>query len=872
MRKARKKSMYFFLPYFLRLVCACRCVANETLQSKMFESMKSPNNKGSTTQISNVTRLLLTTALLLPLLAAQAGVVVTGLHSFQGFPIGEQPRGALIQGADGNFYGTASVGGTNAGYGTVFKITPEGMPSTLYSFTGGNDGNRPTGALVLGNDGYFYGTTFSGGASNLGTVFKLSTNGILTSLYSFSGSDGGFPIAGLVLGTDGNFYGTTYDGGTNSVGTVFKISPSGTLTSLYSFTGGNDGTRPEAGLVQANDGNFYGTTSSGGTYTNGGTVFKITANGAFSSIYSFTGGDDGGFLQSGLIQGSDNYLYGSTYGGGTNDAGTIFKMDTSGSLIGLYSFTGGDDGGYPVGDLVQGTDGNFYGTTVAGGTNHDGTVFQISATGDLTSMYSFTNGVDGANPRASLVQASSGIFYGSTVFGGLAQAGVIFEITTNGAFTSLYDFAGAADGASPGAPLVQDSSGNFYGTTVSGGTNGGNGTIFEIGTNGVLTSLYSFTGAADGGSPYGSLLLGADGNYYSTALGGGTYGAGTAFNISAAGALNSYYSFTGGADGYYPDAGLVLGNDGNFYGTTVYGGTNETGNIFEISTNGDAINLYSFTNGIDGADPQDALVLGTDGNFYGTTCYGGSTNGDGTVFRISSEGVLTAMYSFTNGVDGANPVAGLIQGTDGDFYGTTYNGGSNGNGTVFKITAEGAFTAMYSFTNGADGANPIGGLVQGTDGNFYGTASAGGTSVFFFEGGYYGGTIFKITTSGVFTALYSFAAGSDGATPAALLIQGSDGNFYGTTARGGQGNNGTVFKMSLAGPPVLQAVTLTQDTLGLAWDTVPGKTYQLQYTGVLGSTTWTNLGSPATAVGSTFSTSDFITNAVQRFYRVQVLP
>jgi uncharacterized repeat protein (TIGR03803 family) len=226
-------------------------------------------------------RLLLAAALVLPALGAQAGVVLATLHSFHVFANGAYPYAGLVQGSDGNFYGTTYNGGMG-GYGTVFKISINGVLTSLYSFTGGNDGANPRAGLLQGGDGNLYGTTSGGGAygsssGGYGTVFKISTNGALTSLYSFTrGTDGAYPDAGLAQGNDGNLYGTTTGGGgTNHAGTVFKIGTNGALTSLYSLTGGNDGGSPYGGLVQGSDGSFYGTTSGGGQ-GGAGTVFRLT--------------------------------------------------------------------------------------------------------------------------------------------------------------------------------------------------------------------------------------------------------------------------------------------------------------------------------------------------------------------------------------------------------------------------------------------------------------------------------------------------------------------------------------------------------------------------------------------------------------------
>jgi uncharacterized repeat protein (TIGR03803 family) len=417
--------------------------------------------------------LLWATALSLPALDAQAAVVLATLHSFTGATNdGANPYAGLVQSSDGNLYGTTEAGGAyinqnGEGCGTVFKLSTNGALSALYYFTGGNDGNGPSAGLVQGSDGSFYGTTGSGGKSGFGingagTVFKISTNGTLTSLYSFTGgNDGANPSAALVQGNDGYFYGTTQNGGTNNFGTVFKISTNGALTTLHVFTDGSDGGYPYAGLVQGTEGSFYGTTSEGGTI-DAGTVFKITTNGALTSLYSFTNGNDGNGPSAGLVQGSDGYFYGTASSGGAVDGvGTVFKININGALTTLYNFgglTNGDgayplDGANPVGGLVEGSDGYFYGTTEYGGTftyfvpphgwhaPHGGwvsfgTVFQISTNGVLTTLYDFgsiTNAsgfaLGGANPFAGLVQGRDGSFYGTTPVGGTNNQGTVFRVT-----------------------------------------------------------------------------------------------------------------------------------------------------------------------------------------------------------------------------------------------------------------------------------------------------------------------------------------------------------------------------------------------------------------------------------------------------------
>ena len=352
------------------------------------------------------------------------------LYSFGTVPDGSLPRASLMQASDGYLYGTAPDGGSSFN-GMIFRITTNGMYAPFYSFTGAHDGVNPGCDLVQASDGYLYGTAVNGGTNNLGTVFRISTNGIMTPLYSFIGTnDGSHPIAGLVQASDGYLYGTTQNGSTNNDGTIFRISTNGVLTPLHTFMG-NDGSIPLASLVQASDGNLYGTTELGGT-NNFGTVFRITTNGAFTSLCSFTDGNDGAFPWAGLLKASDGNLYGTAIGGGNNGkgSGTVFRFTTNGILTTLYSFTYGNDGGEPLGGLVQANDGYLYGTTTAaGGIHNDGTIFRITTNGVFTALYSFTGGHDGANPYTGLVQANNLNFYGTARVGGTNDYGTIFELT-----------------------------------------------------------------------------------------------------------------------------------------------------------------------------------------------------------------------------------------------------------------------------------------------------------------------------------------------------------------------------------------------------------------------------------------------------------
>ena len=388
--------------------------------------------------------------------AAAVNPAFVTLHNFTGAD-GVNPTAGLVQATDGNFYGTTGYGGANcdpaAGLcGTIFKMTPSGALTTLYNFcsqAGCVDGKGPLGGLVQATNGSLYGTTYAGGTNGAGVVFKITPSGTLTTLYNFCTqagcTDGGSPVAGLVQASNGNLYGTTQVGGANGGGTIFKITPSGTLTTLHGFcalSGCADGQFPDGGLVQAMNGNFYGTTASGGTNlscnSGCGTVFKVTPAGVLTTLHNFcsaTGCADGSGPFGAPVQASNGEIYGTTQTGGiTNIAncvpfgcGTVFELGPSGAFRTLYDFCaqGVCDGSSPVANMIVAASGNLYGTTPT-------TIFEITPTGTFTTLYRFCSQggcSDGASPNA-LVQATNGIFYGTTGAFGANGYGTVFALYT----------------------------------------------------------------------------------------------------------------------------------------------------------------------------------------------------------------------------------------------------------------------------------------------------------------------------------------------------------------------------------------------------------------------------------------------------------
>ncbi len=908
-----------------------------------------------------------------------SGVAISNLYSFTAGSDGANPNG-LMQASDGNFYGTTQYGGINSA-GTAFRFSPAGALQTMFQFGGTDAGYTPQAALVQGADGGLYGTTASGGTIGGGIIFKITTNGVFATLYNFNGGDGDSPEVPMILGADGNLYGTTSSGGAAGDGEIFELTQAGALTQIGTFNYFN-GFDPSK-LTQGIDGSFYGTTFGGGA-PGDGTVFNLSTNGLLTTLFvcDYT---NGGYLPlAGLSQAPDGNLYGTTYEGGASNFGTLIVMTPLGKVTTLYSFTGAADGGHPSADLVQGPDGNFYGTTIVGGAFDDGLVFRWTPGSAPVPLASF-DGFNGAHPQSALVATADGSLYGTTPDGGATGNGVIFRVSINSptlqitsqpsdqsaflgstasfsvdvagnapisyqwwknneplanggniagassriltisnvsgadaaiyyvtisnaiapvvtsenallevvtspplflsppvnqigtvggsvtfravvegdlpmafqwqsnhvnlvnnanvvgansstltlaglnqrsdatytliasnasgansadailtvygasiagtAVSSLHWFTGGADGGVPNG-LALGSNGVLYGTTQSGGSGSG-GTIFSVTTNGEFQTLVAFA-AANGSSPQAGLTPGSDGNLYGTTQGGGPNGWGTVFMMTPAGALTTLAAFASQSN-YAPYTALTQGTNGNFYGSSANLYKSGDGNIFEMTPSGSLSVIYSFTGGQTGNEPIGSLALGNDGNFYGMTTTGAARN-DGGIFAMSPAGALTNLYSFTGQIDGYNPIGALVQGTDGYFYGVTRRDvldGEQFDGTIFKVSTKGALTTLYTlnpYVNG-DGEYPFAGLVAGMDGNFYGSTMYSESNIY--------GTVFRITPSGAYTTLCAFNGADDGAEPKSAMVQDAAGNLYGTTTSGGPYGKGSIFRLSMTGAPII---------------------------------------------------------------------
>jgi len=538
------------------------------------------------------------------------------LHSFDStsLPV------SLIQASDGNFYGVDTNGGANLA-GELYRMTPAGAVTPLYNFCSNGDpstytcpdGQNPT-TLIQGGDGNFYGTTYAGGASGGGTVYQMTPSGTLTTLYNFCSvapcSDGGFPQA-LIQGSDGNFYGTTMNGGAISAlygasygGTVFQLTPSGTLTTLYNF----DYMDAAYALIQGSDGNLYGTTLMGGANSDG-SVFQLTLSGTMTTLYSFSL-SDGRQGSNALIQGADGNFYGTMPFGGPNDAGTFFQLTPSGVLTTLHSFCSDSpclDGSTPGAGatwangssaLIQGGDGNFYGTAESGGAGSGGTVYQMTPSGTLTTLYNFcfeSSCSDGYQIFA-LIQGSDGSFYGTTRYGGANNYGVIYSLSPSPAVPAPVQLSFSSAQVSVGDSttlswqVLNGTSATMqqcYAFVQNGDAGAGDWTGKQTGTasSGVYSGSATITPTADGTYTYALTCGGIESGFATLTVGapalplavttsslpGATVGTAYSQTLAASGGVPPYAWSV--SNGILPDGLTLNASTGTISGTPTAAGT-----------------------------------------------------------------------------------------------------------------------------------------------------------------------------------------------------------------------------------------------------------------------------------------------------------
>ena len=725
----------------------------------------------------------------------------TELHTF-GVTTGADPKGSLI--SDGTYlYGTTYWGGIS-NVGTIFKVKPDGTGYiTLYDFND-SEGSYPSSSLIL--DGSFlYGMTLYGGNYSKGVIFRIKPDGReYTVLFSFDGSITGY-VPGSSLISDGTFlYGMASNGGVNSYGTIFKIKTDGTeFTKLLDFDHTITGNNPYGSLIF--DGTFLYGMAVGGGVNNNGTIFKIKPDGtAFTKLLDFndtlTGKDPYGSL---IYDGT--FLYGMTTNGGTIGGygfGTVFKIKTDGTAYSkLLDFNDTVTGVSPRGSLIY--DGSYlYGMTNYGGTNNAGTIFKLQPDGtEFTKVLDFNDSITGGYPLGSLLLDGSHLC-GVTQGGGVNNNGTIFKIQPDGTlYSRLFDFADQKAEGRPHGALISDGS-FFYGMAEVGGANG-DGAIFKIKPDGTgYTKLLDFDDTITGRYPRGELV--SDGtSLYGMTNGGGIHGFGTIFKIQPDGtAFTKLFDFDS-INGIYPTGALYY--DGTYlYGMAWYGGINHKGTIFKILPDGTGFSKLLDFNDTTGVNPFDGSLISDGTYLYGMTS-GDGVAAKGTIFKIKPDGTaFTKLFDFDGATSGSYPYGPLY--SDGSFlYGMTFSGGAHDYGTIIKIQTDGTgFTKLLDFDGTGTGSNPRGSLIS--DGTFlYGMTNYGGST--------YEGVLFKIKPDGTdYTKLLNFDHALLGGDSFGTLI--SDGSFlYGTVGGAGPRSMGVIFKMTTTVPPCAANFTATYNSL-----------------------------------------------------------
>lgn len=723
--------------------------------------------------------------------AAQSYDVLTSFREFGSL------YGSLLVDEDGDLYGT-TVGGGTRGRGSIFKLTPDGSAiSILHSFNG-DDGADPRFGLIRGSDGALYGSTPVGGSADAGTVFRVLPDGSgFAVLHTFDGSTAGSPQGRLTEGRDGRLFGVTQQGGADHLGVLYSLSKDGSsFVVAYEFDAATHSSPPNGGLVEDRtiDGRFYGT--SNGDAQDRGRVFAIdVAAPAYATIHAFDVFDSakGLFPRAGVVQGPDGVLYGTTSAGGALGGGVVYKMLGDGSGFQVVKTLEGSVTGARPEEAELLLDGTFlYGTTAHEGPASYGTAFRVATNGSqFLTLHAFDFDT-GANPLAGLARGIDGLLYGTTRFGAGSQ-GFVYRVADDGtAFEVLYN--GLVTGRAPSAGLVQDPAGNLYGTTSAGGFDN-SGTVFRLSANGLNYSVLHHFDLASGTVPYAPLLLASDGVLYGTTSGGGAFDGGTVFKIQTDGSgFSTLHSFdlTLGA---YPYAGLSEDDDGFLYGTTYAGGASNEGTVFRLrETGADFAVLHEFDLA-HGARPASGVTVDPAGDLYGTT-KDGPENGLGTAFRLARDGsTFEVVHAFAI-ADGISPQGPLLLASNGSLYGVAQNGGAHQHGTLYALSTAGGLQVVHAFDYEL-GSGPQGPLAEGSDGMLHGTTSSGGVNGW--------GTAYRVALDGTSFQvghLFSFETGSK---PLGGLIQGSDGAFYGTASSGGGGNpggastRGVVFRLSYEG-------------------------------------------------------------------------
>ncbi len=635
---------------------------------------------------------------------------------FDGINKGARPRGSLIQATNGKLYGMTEFGGTY-NKGVLFEYDPANNSFTKkIDFDGISNGEKPCASLMQATNGKLYGTTPSGGANNMGTLFEYDiVNNQLIKKVDFIDTIGGhMPFSSLMQASNGKLYGMSAFGGISNKGVLFEYSINNNTMVKKVFFNGANGYNPHGSLIQATNGKLYGMTVNGGA-NNKGVIFEynIVSDTLINKV-DFDG-TNGRRPYGSLTQASNGNLYGLTRSGGPNDKGVLFEYDINNdTCFKRVDFDKKNKGYMPNGSLIQTTNGKMYAMTYRGGISNMGVLFEyIPSSNIYTKKLDFMFAINGAKSSNSLIQASNGKLYGMTNIGGVYGNGVLYEYNTaNHNFTKKVDFNDTISGAKAWGSLIQADNGKLYGMTEYGGVNN-NGVLFEYDiTLDTLIKKVDFSNNINGSSPYGALIQATNGKLYGMTHDGGANNFGVLFEYDIANdTLVKKLDFDGVNTGKNPAGPLMQASNGNLYGMTEGGGANNYGVLFEYNINLDTlIKKVDFDMANNGAYPKGSLIQALNGKLYGMSYYDGA-NYSGTLFEYDiTLDTLIVKVNFDE-EKGSRPSGSLIQAPNGKLYGMTEDGGVNDYGVLFEYNIAADTLIKKLDFNGINGAYPFDNLV-----------------------------------------------------------------------------------------------------------------------------------------------------------------
>jgi uncharacterized repeat protein (TIGR03803 family) len=636
----------------------------------------------------------------------------------------------------------------------------------------------------------------TGGDTESGIIFKTDFDGSdFQQIHDFLKYNGKRPMGNLIQASNGKFYGVTEGGFDSFCGVLFEFdAETSTYIIKYDFydISSGMGYALEGSLIQASNGKLYGTTLYGGA--NGdGVLFEFDLQtDTYTVKVDFEEISKGDTPAGSLSQATNGKLYGTTLEGGINDMGVLFEYDPATNVfVKLVDFNGVNNGALPYESVFQASNGKLYGMTTQGGTNNAGVIYKYDlVTQNLTKELDFDGSGNGGAPRGKLLQASNGKLYGMTYYGGTNGYGVLFEYDfATSTYTKKLDFNGALYGENPPGSLIEISDGMLYGMTVSGGVEG-KGILFKYDpVNEIFTKLLDFYGIDFGENPYGSLVEAINGKLYGMNWSGGEMNKGILFEYDPVnGIFLKKFDFLRSPEGSTPYGSLLQASNGKVYGLTNEGGDYNSGTIFEYDPVAKTYSIiFDFDRLTTGGSPRGSLIQASNGNLYGMTCFGGASD-YGVLFGYDpATDTYTKLFEFDNVNYGSRPYDNLLQASNNKLYGLTFMGGANSDGVLFEfdlITS--TFTKMFDFQESNYGSWPMGSLTEAANGKLYGMT---------YIGGLYGkGVLFEYDpVTYYFAVKINFDETNMGSHPSGSLIQAGDNKLYGLTSNGGVNSKGVLF-------------------------------------------------------------------------------